>query len=189
MTVPLLVLVATLLWIYVIGFRTRRRIAGARLVTCPETGRPAAVTFDVVHATLTALVDGEAKLRLADCSRWPVRKPCDQACVPQAQTSDRTVSNIMTQWSAGKRCVFCASPLGEAPFVGHHIAVRSPDGMTTEWPNVAPEELPEGFRTYTPVCWNCHVAETFRRQHPELVTDRCFAAVEARDAAASPFKP
>ena len=23
-----------------------------------------------------------------------------------------------------------------------------------------------------PVCWNCHIAESFRREHPDLVTDR-----------------
>jgi hypothetical protein len=26
--------------------------------------------------------------------------------------------------------------------------------------------------THRPVCWNCAVAEGFRRAHPELVTDR-----------------
>ena len=26
--------------------------------------------------------------------------------------------------------------------------------------------------TSLPMCWNCHVAESFRRLHPELVTDR-----------------
>jgi hypothetical protein len=28
------------------------------------------------------------------------------------------------------------------------------------------------FSTHRPVCWNCHVTETFRRLHPELVVDR-----------------
>ena len=26
--------------------------------------------------------------------------------------------------------------------------------------------------SYLPVCWDCHIAESFRREHPELVTDR-----------------
>ena len=26
--------------------------------------------------------------------------------------------------------------------------------------------------THLPVCWNCHIAESFRREHPELVVDR-----------------
>ena len=34
------------------------------------------------------------------------------------------------------------------------------------------EQLPEIFATHQPVCWNCHIAESFRRLHPELVTDR-----------------
>jgi len=34
------------------------------------------------------------------------------------------------------------------------------------------EKLQEVLRTDWPVCWNCHVAETFRREHPELVVNR-----------------
>jgi hypothetical protein len=26
--------------------------------------------------------------------------------------------------------------------------------------------------THVPVCWDCRVAKTFRREHPELLTDR-----------------
>jgi hypothetical protein len=37
----------------------------------------------------------------------------------------------------------------------------------------APEQLPEGFSTQQPVCWgNRHIAESFRRKHPELVRNR-----------------
>jgi hypothetical protein len=32
--------------------------------------------------------------------------------------------------------------------------------------------LPEVFLTYAPVCWDCHIAETLRREHPELIVDR-----------------
>ena len=34
------------------------------------------------------------------------------------------------------------------------------------------EKLQEVLATHWPVCWNCHVAETFRREHPELVAHR-----------------
>ena len=46
------------------------------------------------------------------------------------------------------------------------------DGVTTEWTAMDPAALPDAMRARHPVCWNCHVAETFRRTHPELVTDR-----------------
>ena len=32
--------------------------------------------------------------------------------------------------------------------------------------------MPLALATSLPLCWNCHVAATFRRMHPELVTDR-----------------
>jgi hypothetical protein len=183
MTVGLFALAGlAVLWTLVIALRGRRHVAGVRIVTCPETGRPAAVSFDVGHATLAALVDDEPRLKLADCSRWPVRGPCDQACLPQAEAPASTATNIAARWSAGKRCVFCGGALVEAPSVGHHVAVRSSDGMTTEWPDFAPEDLMEALRTRMPVCWNCHVAETFRRQHPELITDRCFSVSHLLDA-------
>jgi hypothetical protein len=47
----------------------------------------------------------------------------------------------------------------------------SPDGRTMEWGEVRVEDLPEVLRTHRPVCWNCHVAESFRRQYPDLVID------------------
>jgi hypothetical protein len=47
-----------------------------------------------------------------------------------------------------------------------------PDHTTVEWKQVRPEDVPNVFRTHQPVCWNCHLAGSFRRLHPELVVDR-----------------
>src|SRR6266576_3849706 len=41
-----------------------------------------------------------------------------------------------------------------------------------EWNEIPLEHLQQTLSTHWPVCWNCHIAETFRRRHPELVTDR-----------------
>jgi hypothetical protein len=30
----------------------------------------------------------------------------------------------------------------------------------------------ETMQTHLPVCWNCHIAQEFRREHSELVVDR-----------------
>ena len=66
----------------------------------------------------------------------------------------------------------------------HHLdhapALLGPDFRTTEWKGIRPEQLPEIFSTRQPVCWNCHIAETFRRLHPELVTDRPLEAKRVR---------
>jgi hypothetical protein len=55
----------------------------------------------------------------------------------------------------------------------------SPEGRTFGWGEVPAERLPEVLGTHLPVCWNCHIAETFRRQHAELVIDRPSAAPRA----------
>jgi hypothetical protein len=49
-----------------------RRWRGTRIVTCPETQRPAAVDLDLRFAMVGAIV-GSPELRLRDCSRWPER--------------------------------------------------------------------------------------------------------------------
>lgn len=54
-----------------------------RAVTCPETGQQVGVRFDAVHAALTA-VNVTPDLRLADCTRWPEHRNCDQGCMPEA---------------------------------------------------------------------------------------------------------
>jgi hypothetical protein len=57
-------------------------------------------------------------------------------------------------------------------FLDHYAAFLQPGGRTIEWPQVPPERLRDTIEACPPVCWNCHIAETFRRMHPELVTDR-----------------
>lgn len=92
--------------------------------------------------------------------------------MPQAKLPESTVTNMVIRWSAGKRCALCGKPMIEAWRADRHIGLLSSDRVTTEWPSVPPEELPEALRTRQPVCWNCHIAEMFRRLRPELVTDR-----------------
>lgn len=159
-------------WGLIPALVARRNLAGVRLVTCPETGEVAAVGFDRLHAAFTALVHHKPDVRLGRCSRWAVRGPCDHACVPQAAVPDSAVTNIIAHWSQGRNCALCHNPLNEAPRLGHHIALLASDGVTSEWPDVPPETLPGTLRTRQPVCWDCHVVETFRRKYPELVTDR-----------------
>ncbi len=67
--------------------RAWRRYRGVRIVMCPETQRPAAISVDTGHAALTALVEHQAELRLAACSRWPERGPCNEPCLPEQAPS------------------------------------------------------------------------------------------------------
>lgn len=161
-------------WGAVGALRALQRLAGVRLVTCPETGSLAAVTFDRAHAALTAFVHVDPVAQLDGCSRWALRGPCDQPCVPDAMAPGCSTTNLVATWAAGKQCVYCRKKLDdvEAPFFGHHVALLGSDRVTTEWPDVPPTDLVDALESRAPVCWNCHVVETFRRVHPELVTDR-----------------
>jgi len=60
-----------------------RRYSGSRLVSCPENQRPGVVKIDARHAAATG-IDGCPELRLSECTRWPGRANCDQACMAQA---------------------------------------------------------------------------------------------------------
>ena len=74
----------------------------------------------------------------------------------------------------------CGGPLVESRLAGHHIALLEPSGMTREWVDVAADRLPLALATCLPMRWNCHVAATFRRMRPDLVTDRDDAIVHIK---------
>lgn len=153
------------------AWRVWRHYRGTRIVTCPETGRAAAVRIDLGHAigTLTALEDD---MRLASCSRWAERGPCEQPCLPEALSYDSAATRIVYAWAQDKTCSSCGRPLEESEVLGHHVALRGADGVTREWVDIATERLRAALDSESPVCWNCHVAEEFRRLHSDLVVDR-----------------
>ncbi len=160
------------------GVRAYFDYHGKRLVTCPETQKPAAVDVAAGEAAVGAFLS-EPTLRLKDCSRWPERQGCGQDCLQQieAEPENCLVWKVVSKWYEGKNCVFCHKPIGPLHHLDHAPALLGPDFKTSEWKDLRPENLPGVFSTHQPVCWNCHVAESFRRVHPELVTDR---AAEAR---------
>jgi len=148
------------------------RYRGKYIITCPETEKPAAVDVNRGHAALTALY-GETELRLADCSRWPDRQHCGQECLAQLAESHQQcmLRNVVASWYRGKQCVLCGKDLGGLDWLEHKPALRGPDQRTVEWKDVPAELLPDIFTKFQPLCWDCHVVETFRREHPELVID------------------
>jgi hypothetical protein len=146
---------------------------GKRLVTCPETRAAAAVDVAAGEAALGAFLS-EPTLRLSECSRWPERQDCGQECLKQIEVDPENclLWNIVSKWYTGKSCVFCHKQIGPLHHMDHAPALLGPDFKTIEWSQLRPEQLPEVFTTHQPVCWNCHVAESFRRLHPELVVNR-----------------
>ena len=156
------------------GVRAYLRARGKRLVTCPENHCAAAVELDAKGAGLKAFRGGIYHC-LQDCSRWPEKRNCAQDCLTQVEALGQgcLVRNVVAGWYQGKSCVYCHKRVDSvAEWTGHMPALLAPDSKTVSWGDVPAERLPEIFATHKPVCWSCHIAETFRREHPELVTDR-----------------
>jgi len=148
------------------------RMRGARVVACPENQQTVAVRVDAGHAALAA-AGGHQRLRLESCTRWPEKAGCGQECLKQIETQpmDCLVKTQVSRWYTDKTCALCGKALGVVDWTEHKPALRSPDGATFEWSAVAPETLYEVMATHAPICWDCHVAETFRRVRPDLVID------------------
>jgi hypothetical protein len=156
-----------------IGLRAYLRYRGERLVTCPETHKAAAVHVNAGKAATTALL-GKQEVRLDQCSRWPEKKNCGQECLSQvnADPENCLVWNIVAMWYRGKSCAYCQKPFSQIQWHDRHPALLSPDHVAKQWNEIPAEELPEVFETHLPVCWDCYIAETFRKQNPDRVLDR-----------------
>jgi hypothetical protein len=146
---------------------------GKRLITCPETLTKEAVDVAARKAAASVFV-GDSTLRLDQCSRWPERRDCGQECLRQVEADPENclVWNTVSNWYEGQKCVYCHKRFGRLHQFDHAPALLGPDRETREWNQVQPEQLPELFLTHKPVCWSCHVTQTFRREFPELVVYR-----------------
>jgi hypothetical protein len=150
------------------------RARGTRIVICPETQKPAAVEVDAAHAAVSALWE-DSGVRLHRCSRWPERAGCDQACATQIAIAphDTRVTAVLTKWYDGKSCAICqraiSPPNANAPQPGLYNVASS---ETLSWQEIPAQNLPAVLETHLAVCANCQVAESFRRQFPDLVIDR-----------------
>ena len=144
-----------------------------RLITCPENEKPAAVRVDGLRAAAGALT-GHPGLRLSECSRWPEMQGCGQECLRQIEKGpgECLVRTLVANWYAGKSCAFCGKAIRDVAWAEQRPGLRAPDGRIVGWPDVAPETLPELFRTHAPVCWDCLVVQRVAREHPEDLTVR-----------------
>src|SRR5712691_9985141 len=135
------------------------QMSGDRLVTCTATGYPAVVRTSGLRGSVTSFIFRNPKTRITECSLWAAGGPCDQGCVTEAFAPESTVQSIAGRWYENKKCVYCAKPITLRSF-GHRAARLGPQGTTREWSDVPADHLLESLRTASPVCWNCHVAET-----------------------------
>jgi hypothetical protein len=157
------------------GLRAYFKLRGKRLVTCPENQQTAAVEIDAKQAAHEALFHAP-QIRLSECSRWPERKDCGQECLSQIARApeDCLVRNVVINWFNDKNCIYCGRSISEVKewWVDHKPALLTRDKKSIFWNEFPAEKLPELFSECEPVCWSCNITEKFRREHPELVTDR-----------------
>jgi hypothetical protein len=132
-----------------------------------------AVEVDAAHAALTAS-QGRPHLRLEACTRWPERAGCGQECLAQIESAPEAclLRSILADWYQGKTCAFCGRGFAAPHWHDHKPALLAPDGSLVAWGGFRPEQVIDVLASHKPVCWDCHVAEGFRRAHPELVVDR-----------------
>ena len=153
--------------------RTSQRFGGERVIICPETGKQAMVEVDVKHAALTSLV-GQTDLRLENCWRWPLREDCGQECLLQLDgaSEECLVRSVLEKWYREKTCAFCKRPFDLIQVVDHKPALLNPEGVTVEWKQIPISGVNEAMASFLPVCWNCHIAQSFRREYADMVVER-----------------
>ena len=149
------------------------RYRGARFVKCPENHKIEAVAVDAGKAAFSASI-GNPHLVLAECTRWPEMKGCGQECLRQIEYGPEAclVRNVVAHWYNGRRCAICGDSFGEIHWHDHAPALLDHDGRTVQWRDVPLAQLTAYLDTHDPVCWNCHIVQTFRLEHPELITYR-----------------
>jgi len=153
--------------------RSFSKYRGSRIVTCPETKKPAIVEVDSLHASLTSTV-GLPDIRLEECSRWPIKEQCGQECLIDLDVAPERclVSGVLMRWYRDKNCVYCRQAFSEVQWLDHQPALLTPGGELLSWKDVKVDDLRNVLETHSPVCWNCYIAQSFRVDHPDLVVLR-----------------
>ncbi len=148
-------------------------LLGKRLVVCPETQEYAAVELDAAKAAAKSL-EGKTWMRLKNCNRWAERDRCAEPCLKQiVEAPDGClVTAYVDNFYHDKRCAICNKRFIDVGWTDRLPAALDDDGKTVRWDELRVERLPKFLDNHLPVCWDCHVAETFRREHKEMVTDR-----------------
>ena len=147
------------------------QLSGTRVLVCPETRSPVGTTMKKPWTALEIAIGLKPVMELDDCTRWPDRARCDQSCLLQLEGApgDCKLRTMLATWYEGKSCAYCREPFGEINWSDHKPALLSPEGITVDWNDVDPEQIHRILGSHTQVCWDCHIAESFRREHPELI--------------------
>jgi hypothetical protein len=86
---------------------------------------------------------------------------------------DAATTAELKHFFEGKQCAACSRPIPPV-----HAGELRPGLLNTDtheaiaWDNIPSANLSSTLERHVPICSNCLIMETFRRQHPELVVDR-----------------
>ena len=149
------------------------RYRDSRMITCPDNGQASIVEVDAIHAAITSAF-GQPDIRLQNCGRWPLLQNCGQECLVQMDVAppECLVRGVLMRWYEFKSCHYCGKPFPQIQLLDHQPALQTPEGKLLEWSEVDIGELQTVMNTYTPVCWDCNIAQSFIRDHPEMVVYR-----------------
>jgi len=167
-------LVATSLFFGIRYFvRAYIRYRDSRLIICPNNAEAAIVEVDAVHAALTSAF-GQPDIRLQNCWRWPLYQNCGQECLVQLDVAppECLVRGVLMRWYGFKSCLYCGKRFEQIQLLDHKPALQSPEGKLVDWSEVAIKDLQIMLKNYKPVCWDCYIAQSFRKDHPDLVVYR-----------------
>jgi hypothetical protein len=86
---------------------------------------------------------------------------------------DAATTAQLKHFFEGKQCAACSRPIPPV-----HAGEMRPGLLNANpheaiaWDDILAANLSTTLASHVPICSNCLISETFRRQHPELVVDR-----------------
>lgn len=88
---------------------------------------------------------------------------------------DRQSVATLKRWYTGRECAVCHREIGPVhatePRPGL-LNVAAPSREILRWDEIPADHLQAVLDSHLPVCASCNLAESFRREFPERVTDR-----------------
>jgi hypothetical protein len=96
---------------------------------------------------------------------------------------DRQSVATLKRWYTGRECAVCHREIGPVyatePRPGL-LNVAAPSREILRWDDIPADHLQAVLDSHLPVCASCNLAESFRREFPERVTDRTDSAQRDR---------
>lgn len=132
----------------------RRHLREVRIVRCPAVAKAAALRLHAGRAAVDEALGRDPRLEVADCTRWPRARGCDQACLEQLEgdPSEATLAHRVHVWLGQKTCSGCGRPFDDAT---GQIFLLSPLGTRFEWSELPPDWLAEALEGWEALCAAC----------------------------------